>query len=285
MLTFITVNFRSAEETIGLLRSLAAQTSDAFDVIVVDNDSPESDRVRLASYASASPLHLDVIYSDRNRGFSGGNNLGIRKALAQGSEWIMLINPDTTVEPTFVRDLRSHLPSEPSLVGCALGENDRTAYAGAVRWLSTTLAHVYRPHTRKGYAIGAAMLVHRDVFTGAGLLDERYFLYFEDADYTMKVREAGLPVAFIDSPVVTHAVSATTRTLGAPLLLRYHTRNALLFNRSHGPWWVRAALPFWAGFILLKQGLKAVVPSRRPAATAIAAGIMDHYRGHYGIIV
>ena len=284
MLTCITVNYNGADATIGLLKSLEAQTGTDFDIIVVDNDSRESDRVRLAAFASASPLRLDVIYSERNRGFSGGNNLGIRKALAQGSEWIMLINPDTVVGPTFIHELRSRLPAEPALVGLALHEGRRTAYAGIVRWLSTTLPHAYRPDVRTGYAIGAAVLAHRDVFASAGLLDERYFLYFEDAEYTMRVRGAGLPVMFLDAPVVMHAVSATTRSLGAPMLLRYHMRNALLFNRSHGPWWVKGAVPFWAGLLMLKQGLKMTVPSRRPAAKAIAAGIMDHYRGRYGII-
>ncbi len=285
MLTLVTVNYRSAAATIGLLRSLEHQTDRAFDVIVVDNDSPADDRAALSSYAALSPLNLELIMSDDNRGFSGGNNVAIRKALAQGAEWILCINPDTRVGEDFIASLTRRLPAAHSLVGLPLAEGERTAFGGGVRWLSPTLAHIYEPNGRADNCIGAGMAVHRDVFERAGLLDERFFLYFEDAEFSLRARAAGFPVAFLDGPVIAHAVSATTKSLGSPLLLRYHMRNALLFNRLHGPRWVRAALPFWAAFGMLKQGAKALfMPSRRPHAAAIAAGIMDFYRNRYGII-
>lgn len=284
MFTCITVNYNSAAATIGLLRSLERQTDGSFDVIVVDNDSSADDRAMLAAYAATSPLALEVIHSGVNRGFSGGNNIGIRKALAQGTQWAFLINPDTTVAPDFISTLRLRLPREPALVGTPVREGARIAYAGAVRWLSSTLSHAYSPR-RDGYVIGAAMAIHRDVFARVGALDERYFLYFEDAEYSLRARRAGIPVVFVPSPVVSHAVQGTTSALGAPKLLRYHMRNALLMNATHGPWWVRAALPWWAAVILMKQLLKyPVIPGHRTRALAIVAGIADHYRRHYGRI-
>lgn len=291
MLTLITVNYNCAEKTIGILRSLEYQTDQSFDVIVVDNDSAPADRGLLGEYAASSSLKLDVIYSDTNRGFSGGNNLAIRKALAQGSEWVLLINPDTTVESDFISEIIRQLPSQTELVGIPLREGDRVAYAGQVRWFKPTLPHIYSHSkliTENGklfYAIGAGMLIHRDVFEKTGMLDERYFLYFEDVDFSLRARRAGIPLRFLSHPVITHSVSQSTRQLGRLLLLRYHARNALLFNSLHGPWWVRVALPFAAIYGMIFQFAKIVLmPSRRSPSRAIAAGIVDFYAHRFGKI-
>src|SRR5688572_28475936 len=122
MITLITVNYNCASSTLKLLQSLEQQSDKRFAVIVVDNDSSSEDRELLGSYASTSPLNLDIIYSDTNRGFSGGNNLAIRKALAGESQWLLLINPDTTVEEDFVAKLISQTPQEPAVVGIPLQE-------------------------------------------------------------------------------------------------------------------------------------------------------------------
>lgn len=287
MLTLITVNYRSARATIALLRSLESQGGQPFDVIVVDNDSPADDRALLAAYAATSPLTLDVIYSDTNRGFSGGNNIGIRKALAQGATWILCINPDTVAPTDLIAVITAAYPTDAALVGIPLREGDRTAYGGVIRWLAPTLPHAYLPivEPSRHYTIGAGMLIHRSVFEQAGFLDERYFLYFEDIEFTLRARAAGIPVHFLEHPVIGHTVQGTTGMLGAPKLLRYHIRNALLLNRTHGPLWVQFALPFWAGALIARQLVKlAFMPSRHEQALALIAGIVDHYRGHYGII-
>src|SRR5258708_5690645 len=115
-LTLITVNYNCAKHTLELLKSLEHQTDKEFDVIIIDNDSAPQDRALLGEYATSSPLKLDIIYSQTNRGYAGGNNIGIRKALAQESEWVVLINPDTTVSPDFI----ASLPQEEGIVGLPL---------------------------------------------------------------------------------------------------------------------------------------------------------------------
>lgn len=258
MLTIIIVNYHTKEHVQKLLRCLEAQTEKDFRTIVIDND-------------------------ENNRGFAGGCNEGIRQALASGSEWILLLNPDTTVEPDFI----ARLPQEKGMVGLPLNEGGGVAYAGIVKWLRPTLPHLYQPC--KGgpltYVIGAGMLIHRDVFEKVGMLDERYFLYFEDADFSMRARKAGVPIRFAEHPVISHGVSQSTKQLGSPLLLRYHARNALLFNWIHGPWWVRAALPIASLYGIIIQFVKILLmPARRAPSRAIAAGIIDFYAKRFGKI-
>lgn len=287
-LTLVTLNYNNARATIDLLRSLERQTDKAFDVIVVDNNSTPDDRALLGSYTASSPLRLDMIYSDRNRGFSGGNNLAIRKAMAQGSDWLLIINNDTTVVSDFISKLRAQLPSTPSVVAFPINEGRRTAFAGVVEWLYPTLPHVYHPisrtYNRALYAIGAGMLIHRDVFDRVGLLDERYFLYFEDADFCMRAHTADVPFHYLDAPSIDHGVSLTTRTLGSPLLLRYHMRNAILFNRLHAPLWARIALPLWVALIAGKQLIKRAIGRAPDESRAILSGIVDAIRGRWGRI-
>jgi hypothetical protein len=271
-LTLITVNYNNADATIGLLRSLEKQLNSGLDVMVVDNDSAEADRAKLGEYAINSPLRLDIIYSETNRGFSGGNNLAIRKALTQKVEWILLINNDTTVESDFIERLSAQLTNEPCVAGVPLNEGDRVAYGGIVQWLKPTLKHQYGSGDAS-YAIGAGMLIHRDIFERIGLLDENYFLYFEDADFCMRARQAGIPIRFLREPVIAHRESETTKKLGSSLLLRYHARNALRFNWRNGPWWVRIAVPFAVlyGIIITKN-------------RSMRAGILDFVFGRFGKI-
>lgn len=287
-LTLITLNFNNARATVDLLRSLERQTVRSFAVIVVDNDSAPEDRAVIGSYATSSPLRLDVIYSDRNRGFSGGNNLAIRKSIAQGGEWLLLINNDTTVDPDFIATLMAQQAPTPAIVGIPLKEGEQTAYAGMTQWLRPTLPHRYSIGESEDppvqYAIGAGMMVHRDVFETIGLLDERYFLYFEDADFCLRAHRAGIPLRFLTHPVITHAVSQTTKSLGTPLLLRYHMRNAIVFNQLHGPPWAQMLVPLWATAVAVKQIVKLAIGIVPSESRAILAGISDAARGRFGFI-
>lgn len=287
-IAFIIVNYNGAADTVSLLKSLELQRGPAFDVLVVDNDSAAGQREMLGAYAATSPLSLDIVYSTENRGFAGGCNLGIRKALANGAEWVLLLNPDTSVSNAFVSSLVAALPAEPAVIGLPLDEGGRVASAGRVRWLTLTLPHVYGPPAGRPesyYAIGAAMLIHRTVLERTGMLDERFFLYFEDAEFVLRARRMGFRCLFRPGPLVRHTVSGSTRFLGSPLLLRYHIRNSLLFNRLCGPLWVRISLHMWAFFVILKQLVKGILmPRRRVFARAIAAGIIDYYASRFGVI-
>jgi GT2 family glycosyltransferase len=283
MIAVITVNYNCADRTLTLLRSLERQTDPAFSVAVVENGSAVSDAEKLGSYGASSPLALEVIASAKNLGFSGGNNLAIRRALAAGAQWVALLNPDTEVSPDFIASLRR--VATDGIVGLPITEPYGTVYGGLVRWFRSTLPHATTLATASAprYAIGAAMMVHRSVFERVGYLDERFFLYFEDAEFSLRSARAGISVVMANGPRVRHGVGQSTRALGAPLLLRYHARNALLFNRLCGPWWVRAGLPFWAFFSMVRNFIKAILmPSRRPQARAIRDGISDYYAGRFG---
>lgn len=292
-LSLITVNYNGSANTAKLLNSLRDSSAHDFEMIVVDNASSPEDRASLESHVRADHPFARLIKNDRNLGFSGGNNTGIRFALESGADWVVLINNDTEAETGFISRLRADLSQREGVVGIPLREGSRTAYCGRIMWLKPTLPHVYETTDNKplttdnnAYAIGGGMAVHRTVFKKIGLLDDCYFLYFEDADFCRRARKSGIPIGFIRDTSIRHAVSASAGRLGAPLLLRYHYRNAHLFNFKNGPWYVKIALPFWSFFVIFKQLAKVIfMPLRRVASRAILMGVVDFYRNKTGQII
>ncbi len=290
-IALITVNYNNSAATGRLVKSLEAQSDRDFELIVVDNASTSQDRAALGKIMASVALNTHVHWSDVNNGFAAGSNIGIKRALQQDATWTVLVNNDAVVGQEAIASLkRALVRMQPAVVALPLFEHGKTVRAGLIRWLSSTLPHTFNiPHPRERiYAVGGGMAIHRAVFERLGSLDERYFLYFEDAEYSERARAAGIPVLTADIPALSHEVSATTSKLGSPLLLRYHMRNALLFNRTHAPWWAVLLLPSWTFFVIVKQVFKLIIPqlgnAQRDAAYAILHGIDDFYRGRFGII-
>ena len=286
-LSIITLNYNSSENTIKLLESLKNQTDKDFEVIVVDNNS--DDISQLMDYKTAE-TNIIYIKNDRNLGYSGGNNVGIRKALQNGADWVLLLNNDTWVESLFTGRLKAILEGKEGIVGLALDEGERTAFGGLVQWLKPTLIHLSTSQVDntksvdKLYAIGGAMLIHKSVFDKVGLLDENYFLYFEDADFCHRARKARIPISFLSKTRISHSVSASTKKLGSPMLLRYHYRNALYFNLKNGPWYIKILVWPWSWLITVKQIIKIVIGKNKERSVAILKGVGDWYSSRMGKI-
>ena len=338
-LVIITINYNGSENTIKLLKSLTEQTgtsthsipqgsefvestslraSQDFQTIVVDNASEEADFDNLKKGITmgtiANAMVPMVIRNKDNLGFSGGNNMGIKKALdpstsssrpelgtkagqengsllRQGfvgqADWVVLLNNDTWAEKDFIACLKPILTKKQGIVGLPLNEGDQIAYCGKIQWFKSTLKHSYElPVTnyrlQKIYAIGGAVAIHKDVFDKIGLWDEKYFLYFEDADFSLRAQKAGIPVTIVPDVMIHHNTSSTTKKLGSPLLLRYHYRNALYFNLKNGPWYIKSLVWPWSLIIVLKQILKVMIYHNQEQSLAILKGVFDFYRHRMG---
>ena len=126
------------------------------------------------------------------------------------------------------------------------------------------------------------MAIHKDVFEKIGLLDEKYFLYFEDADFSIRARKAGLDVSVAENLSVHHNVSSSAKKLGSPLLLQYHYRNALYFNLKNGPWYIKLLVWPWSWVVIIKQMSKLVINRNKKESEVILAGVIDFYKNKMG---
>ena len=296
-LSIITINYNGSENTIKLLKSLGNQTlrqgsgqaDHDFEIIVIDNASEETDfsNLQLTIDTMQNNIVPMVIRNSDNLEFSGGNNVGIKEALKRGSEWVLLLNNDTWVEKDFIVSLKQHLEGSGGVVGLSVNEGaDKIAYCGKIQWFCSNLNHVYDMLNTEclTYAIGGAVAIHKDVFDKIGFWDEKYFLYFEDADFSLRARRINIPINFIKESKVNHQASSSTKKLGSPLLLRYNYRNSLYFNWKNGPWYIKMTVWFWSFWIIKKQLLKLMFQYKPDESIEILRGVMDFYKRRMGKI-
>ncbi len=286
-ISIITINHNTSSETIDFLTAIREQSDRSFDVILIDNASDKLGLDSLNTWLDKTYIPgLNVIKNSENLGFSGGCNIGMRKALENGSEWVILLNNDTIPGNDFIVDLGAILRDGEGLVAIPLDEGTRTAYCGQISWLRPTLKHLYVMPTKTAgcYAIGGGMAIHKSMIEKIGYLDENYFLYFEDADYSVRAARAKLPFVIASDIKVRHKVSASTKKIGSPRLFRYHYRNALYFNNKLGPWHIRLLIWPWSALIVAKQLVKIIFRKDTEYSRAIFRGVRDFYRNKLGMI-
>ncbi len=294
-LTLITLNYNGAQNTIKLLESLRNQTDSDFSIIVADNGS--SDIQQLRNYIiEGDPLQsIHIIENGANLGFAGGNNPalryafknGINPAKSDGINWAVLINNDTWVESDFIARLKANLDTKTGIVGLPVKEEGgKIAYGGEIEWLKppSEMRHIYKKDAKitNRYVIGAALAISKEAYEKLGPMDDTYFLYFEDTDYSVQAHKNNIQVSYCNEPIVNHAVSQTTSKMGSPLLLRYHYRNALYFNFKNAPLVYKILAIFWSIFIFIKQLVKILISNHPAESRAIMAGIIDFYQERMG---
>ena len=186
-LLVIILNFNGIDDTLACLGSLASQTLQNFHVLVIDNGSrgDDPDRIRTRSPAT------EVIALPGNLGWAGGNNVGLRLALSRGFDFVCLLNNDTVLDPVALEELllAAGRIGRPCLLHPAIAFFDdptqwqlypepSTSTDAFVRQLEA--AHEICEMT---YAYGACMLFAASALRVVGLLDDRFFLQFEETDY------------------------------------------------------------------------------------------------------
>jgi len=245
----ILVNWNGYAFTKACLKSLKEIDYPEHQVVLVDNASKGEEGKRLAE--EFPETHL--IQSHENRGFTGGNNLAIQWALAQDFTHILLLNNDTEVEPDFLTHLIKPF-NEDYKVGVVqplitfLGEKDRIWSAGG-KWNSILGRAITLggnkllssfPIKRKNldWATGCAFLISTDIIRESGVLDDRFFTYFEDVDWSLRIRKLGYEIKFCPEAKVYHEAGASSKAKGregnlSPRVFYFHTRNQLFLIRKH----------------------------------------------------
>jgi len=290
-LVAVVLSWNGREDTLACLASLAAA---GIPAVVVDNGSADGS----ADAVAASFPEVDLVRAEVNLGFAGGCNVGIRRALDAGAEWVVLVNNDATVDPGLAPALAAAARARPDAGVLAAkvlaAEPPGTIWyaGGRVRtWLGYNGRQegFGEPDDRRfgelrdtERATGAAMAVSREAIEHAGLLDEELFAYAEDVEWCLRIREAGLAVVFVPDARVTHRVSASTGGEASTTNLYYDTRNTIRVCERHRPL-PRGARGLRRGVVVGTHLLQAAShPRRRAAAAAVIRGWRDARRGRMG---
>lgn len=243
--SIIILNWKGLEDTSECLKSLQKIDYNNYEVIVVDNNS-EGEDVKVIKEKFGSFIKT-VIVNNKNLGFSGGNNVGIKFALESNTDYILLLNNDTTVEPDFLSELVKksnqsknigiltpmiNYYSENDIIWCAGGYISKFRGSGFAYGYNKNFTAFKNDHFCD-FASGCCMLIDRKVFEKVGLLDENYFLYLEDTDYCQRTINAGYKILYVGSSRIYHKVFSTTSKNNALLPIYYSTRNRLYFTKKN----------------------------------------------------
>ena len=241
LLSIITINYNGLKDTCELIDTLPLN-DETIEVIVVDNASTQDEATELEK---RYPLII-VIRSDKNLGFAGGNNLGIKAA---HGKYLFFINNDAILpQPSAISHLLTRLESSDQ-IGMVCPKIRFTwgkqliQYAGYTPLSKITLRNKSigfgeqdngqydTPHPTP-YAHGAAMMVKREVIEQVGMMPECYFLYYEELDWSMMIRRTGYEIWYEPACTVFHKESQTTGQQ-SPLKTYYIIRNRLLFAQRN----------------------------------------------------
>jgi GT2 family glycosyltransferase len=243
----VVLNWNGCRDTIRCLDALTCITYPDLHVIVVDNGSTDDSVKEIRS----SYPKLCLLETGQNLGFAAGNNPGIRHALKQNADFIWLLNNDTEPEPDALTHMVRRAKSDPQVgsVGSVLLNAERTrvlAWGGGRvnRWIGYS-RHTDCPKDDSwfDYITAASMLVPRKAFEQVGLLDERYFLYWEDTEFGFRLRKNGWRLAVASDSRVIHKENGSTGG-NRSILTRYSTASGLRFLFDYSPLSGASALLF-----------------------------------------
>lgn len=231
-------------------------------VILVDNGSPHNYELP-KRFLATKLFDITLLRSESNLGFTGGNNMGIHAAIEQSnSDFVLLLNNDTIVDPHFLQHLLQFADTHPKAgiisskiyfakgkeffpASYSRGEKGKVLWyaGGSIDWANLDNFHRGVDELDRGqfahqessdFATGCCALIRRDALEKIGYLDKQYYLYYEDADWSQKTKAAGYDIGYCDQAVVWHINAGSSQGPGSQVQQYYQTRNRLLFFWMYG---------------------------------------------------
>ncbi len=248
----VILNYNGQSFLLKCLASVFKNDYPNFEVVVVDNNSKDGSFE--AAKKSFSKAHF--IRNEENIGFAAGNNIGIRFALERMADYVLLLNNDTEVEKDFLRKLTEtgEKNKEAGILSPIIfnGNNKKVWFSGGkINWLKMKAVHENSIRTEDTYGTefvsGCAMLIKKEVFKKIGLLDEDFFLYWEDVDFSIRAKRAGHKNMVVSGSWVYHFEKSAQNIKNKTYWL---VVSGLIFFRKNTP----AMLRLWiAAYILIRN--------------------------------
>ncbi len=270
----ILLNYNGPSDTIECLKSLTKLTYPNYRVIIVDNNSSDTSlkdienwfvgqNIKFDTVSSSEKLHSNSKYvlmtSSTNAGFAAGNNIGLRYAMSQDDfTYAWILNNDTIVEPESLSALirRTKQDSEIGLCGSLVYddlEHSRTQFQaggrynpvfGTTKFIGDGLTPdnlIPQGEVEKAldYISGASILVTKNFLTKIGLLNEKYFLFFEEIDWSAR-NNYKFKLAYAQESVIFHKGGSTTHDSGkiSPMADFYAVRSRILVTAKYFPYYL-----------------------------------------------
>jgi GT2 family glycosyltransferase len=258
LISIVTLTWNQTEVTCQFLESTRHLTYKNYEILVCDMGSEvdPTERINAANYPNTR-----VLRSEKNLGFTGGNNWGMRQAKG---DYIFIVNNDTEVTPELLDVLIQPFFDDPTIgVTCPkirfYQQPDMIQYAGfnPINVFTGRTTAVGSKEIDKGQcdvsgythgAHGCAMLVSREIINKVGMFPENFFIYYEEWDWSARILKAGYHIYYQAKGLIYHKESITMGKQSA-IKVYYHTRNRILYMRRNTAWYQFAV--FITFFILV----------------------------------
>lgn len=272
--------YNGVELTLACLDSLRRLRYRQADLLIVDNASHDG----TAAMVRTRYPEVTLIETGANLGFAAGNNVGLRYALAYGYSWALLLNNDTEVAPALLDELLAACADptvgvagptifyhdQPDVIWSAGGAIDWRRGRSFMRGLDTRDQGQVQMPQDVAFVTGCALLVRCATLEQAGLIDERFGMYYEETEWCVRITRAGWRCIYVPAAHVWHKIQPARQAV-SPQIIYYMTRNRLLFLRlTHAPlrawlhalllqdirtWWSWRLRPRWRGYAAQRAAL------------------------------
>lgn len=294
-LAVILVNYNGEKYNKACIESILANSGiEELKIIVADNASQDNS-MRLLEEQYAGDDRLELLRLDDNYGFSRANNEGIRRAGEWGADAVLLLNNDTEAAPDLLSRLLECAKRHPGsvIVPKICYSDDRNRLWSAGGRFSPVIKkarHIglderdegqYEQERGIDFATGCCLWIPGEVIEKEGTLDERFFLYYEDTEYSFRLKKAGVSICYCPAAVLYHKVGASTRGAGSALCAYYIARNWLLCSRLH----LGRRYPLFLAYYALNRTaccLLWLMRGKKELILATLRGIGDYRRGLFG---
>ena len=270
----ILLNWNGWRDTLNCLKSLKKLNFDNYFVVVVDNGSTDDSIAHLSGSEE-----ITLLRSDSNLGFSGGCNIGIRHAIDNRADYIWLLNNDTIVDSNALSEMVTVACKDRKIgaVGSVIYNMETSQEiqawgGGRVSFLLGQAQTISKPikDSQLDYLTAASVLICADALNQVGLLDENcFFMYWEDADFSFRLRDMGWQIVVAERSFIYHKLHASTGK-GSRLLPQYFNKSSVRFFLRYAP------CPLWS--ITLGIGLrliKCIIRNDYKSARGVLTGLID----------
>ncbi len=306
LVSIIIINWQNWPDTQECLVSLLDLDYPNYKIILVDNGSVDDSLKNIEKFIANhqnSPL-IELIKLSQNIGFAGGNNVGIKKAIASGSKYVLLLNNDTlTPDKNFLRKLVDYAENN-KRIGMV---SPKIYYAfdfdyqkkkgviwfagGKIDWLGLNPTHLQYNQNEKvdckekeklvDWLSGCCILISQKTIEDVGLMREDFFLYFEDTDWSLRMRAKRWKLAYVPSAWILHKV-ARSNVEFSPNYIYYNTRNKFASAWQHGNIIQKIIILIISWWVFLKQIIKIKIGRQKEWSLIIKQGIEDFWHKRMG---
>lgn len=290
----VLVNYNGKKYNNKCIASILRSTiRDQLQIVVVDNASTDTSLEELRECWGENK-QIQIIPLAENYGFSKANNEGIRLLIKQGIEYFLLLNNDTEVEPNTIEQMvisqkrtgaivipKIFYADNPGIVWCAGGELSPIIKKPKQLGINKKENPKFRISKYCDFGTGCCILLTKKIVEKMGFLDERFFLYYEDTEYSFRAKKRGISIWYCSDAVVYHKVNGSTKGNEQPENVYYITRNWLLCNRLH----MKGRFPIFLCYFIVNRLVWALIwtiQRRTDKVRALWVGVADFCYHKYG---